>query len=198
MVPHVWASTFCDDVSSWLVYLGDHVIPGIPPITEPLIPDVSTELTASCKLQVASWVHLRYRPKHTFVETPFVRTSDSSYSSYRNVIRTMSPSTSLSISDHLRQELTDKLENYRHLSDDTPDQGTTNGHDSTDSEQVLSAILKSDKIASEEQVGQAVDEYIGGKPLAYITGENRSCYPFDGSQIPSTPWRLTAVASRHL
>lgn len=99
----------------------------------------------------------------------------------------MSPSTSLSISDHLRQELTDKLEKYRHLSDDTPDQGTTNGHDSTDSEQVLSVILKSDKIGSEEQVGQAVDEYIGGKPLAYITGEDRSCHPFDGFQIPSTP-----------
>jgi hypothetical protein len=80
----------------------------------------------------------------------------------------MSP-TLLSIPNDLRDSLIDKLDRYRHLSEATPDRGTTNGHDSTDSEQVLDAVLNSDKINSERAVREAVDEYIGGKPLAYIT-----------------------------
>jgi hypothetical protein len=80
----------------------------------------------------------------------------------------MSP---LSISTSLRSALLTKLDAYRAQSTSTPDQGTTNGHGSTDSEQVLTAVLSSSKTESEDQVEKAVDEYIGGKPLAYITGE---------------------------
>ena len=142
---------------NWIMSFPDH---------RTLIPDdVST-----CQHLTASWSPV---PSSISAKRP-IPIAQTSNSPYRHATRNMSSSTSLPISDELRHELIDKLERYRHLSDDTPDQGTTNGHDSTDSEQVLSAVLKSNKIGSEEQVRQAVDEYIGGKPLAYITGENRS------------------------
>lgn len=77
------------------------------------------------------------------------------------------------IPDDLHRTLLAKLDEYRHHTDATPDQGTTtNGHDTTDSEQVLGAILRSDKVDDQEQVQKAIDEYLAGKPLAYITGES--------------------------
>ena len=96
-----------------------------------------------------------------------LRTHIFTTSSYSDTWSCMMPST---ISNDLHERLLAKLDDYRHLSDATPDQGTTNGHDTTDSEQVLSAILRSDKILDQEHVQKAVEEYIGGKPLAYITG----------------------------
>lgn len=41
----------------------------------------------------------------------------------------------------------------------------------SNSELVLRLILQSGRFESEEAVSAAVDEYIGGKPLAYITGQ---------------------------
>lgn len=61
-------------------------------------------------------------------------------------------------------------------------QGTLEAHHSTnrtiaseaeegsETELVLKHILESGKFSTEEDVHKAVDEYVGGKPLAYITG----------------------------
>ena len=41
----------------------------------------------------------------------------------------------------------------------------------SNSELVLRLVLQSGKFENEKDVSAAVDEYIAGKPLAYITGE---------------------------
>lgn len=69
-----------------------------------------------------------------------------------------------SMSDDKRQTLLQRLDAHHH-----PSASTANDNE-TDADLVLRRIVESGRYTTENEIEGAVGEYIGGKPLAYITG----------------------------
>lgn len=87
------------------------------------------------------------------------------------------------LTPHLHAALINRL-NHRSDPHTLPLPASTNGShpangekrdtegETGDSEAVLRHILDSRRCSSAEEVGGMVDEYVAGKPLAYITGQS--------------------------
>jgi hypothetical protein len=73
----------------------------------------------------------------------------------------------MSLSDASQQSLLQKLDQYHQRSLGAEEA-------KSDSKLVLSRILECGRYSSEESVTNVVDEYVGGRPLAYITGKSAS------------------------
>lgn len=71
------------------------------------------------------------------------------------------------LSNELAGKLLQKLDAYH------PHQpaSTSDTEDESDSKLVLRRIVECGRYESDEEIEKAVEEYVGGKPLAYITGE---------------------------
>lgn len=81
-------------------------------------------------------------------------------------------STGTAMSSSLRKDLTKKLWAYQAASSSSNVPPRTSSTDEeSDAELALRLILESGRYSSDEAVEGAVNEYIGGKPLAYITSK---------------------------
>jgi hypothetical protein len=75
-----------------------------------------------------------------------------------------------SMSTSLRSDLLEKLSAYQAASTSSAGAARSKSSDEeSDAELAFRLIIESGRYASDEAVEGAVDEYIGGKPLAYIT-----------------------------
>lgn len=76
---------------------------------------------------------------------------------------------SVSITDDLHTRLLKQLDEHH-----GKDEQHQDSQGDSESQMVLRHVLESGRFSDEKEVQQAIDEYLTGKPLAYITGESAS------------------------